>query len=53
MSEAKLKTLVSRANYPIIIVYNGEEMVISPRAIIENVNPELIKGVLPNDLQLI
>lgn len=51
--EIKLRSIFSRVNYPIVIKYNNEDMVVSPRATVEKINPRLLNETLPEGLQLI
>ena len=48
-----MKKLVSVVNYPITISYNGESIVVSPRQVIKNVDPEKLGEKLPNGIKLV
>lgn len=51
-TEDTLKTLMSRVSHPVVVRYNNEDMVVSPRAVINNVNPNLL-GDLPAGIVLV
>lgn len=44
--------LVSRAQFPIVIKYDGQDMVISPRSTVTIQNIDLLESNLPKELQL-
>lgn len=48
-----MANLVSTVKFPVNVKYNGEEMVVSPRETIKNIDSSKLPGVLPRGLALV
>jgi len=47
-----MKKLISIVNYPVTIKYNNEDLVVSPRQVIKNVDEKKL-GKIPSGLKLV
>jgi hypothetical protein len=52
MSETKKVKLISRVNYPVVIKYKGEDMVVAPNETIKKVDKAKL-GSVPNTIAVV